>query len=251
MFRLLASALTAPGRRWCTAAALASLVLLACLPAQYSMPDYCGALSRVPIQDWPAVLGPMAPLKLLADWCLMLVGMMAPLAADPLRHVWFASLPRRRNWAVLLCATGYFGAWVMVAPAIIVISWTYRTAGMWAAPVAAAAAVAWSFSPLSQHARNQCHRLLRVGAQGIRADRECLIQGLYSGSMCVAVCWPWMLIPMVLDEYAHVVAMIGISLWLTLDRALPPRAPGWQWPPVIAQLLWRRRLQRRLPSAPT
>jgi hypothetical protein len=244
MFRLLISALTAPGRRWCTMAAVTSLVLSAYLPMQASLSAYCGALSAVPFGEWITVLAPLAPLKLLAGWCLMLVAMMTPLAADPLRHAWFASLPPRRGWAVLLCSGGYFAVWILMAPTIIVISWGLRTVGAWAMPVAIAAALAWSFSPWSQHARNRCHRLLRIGAHGFRANGECLGQGMYSGAMCVAVCWPWMLVPMVANGYAHVLSMIGVSLWLTVERILPPRAPGWRWPPVVAHALWRRRLRQ-------
>lgn len=248
MLQLLASALTAPGRRWCTMAALISLVLLAYLPSQASLSAYCGTLSSVPVGDWLTVLGPLAPLKLLVGWCLMLVAMMTPLAADPLRHAWFASVPPRRGWAVLLCLVGYFAVWILVAPAIIVISWVLRTVGAWAMPVAIAGALVWSCSPWSQQARNRCHHLLRIGAHGLRANGECLAQGMYSGAMCVAVCWSWMLVPMVVNGYAHVPAMIGVSLWLTLERVLPPRAPGWRWPPVVAHALWRQSLRQRSPS---
>lgn len=248
MFQLLTSSLTAPGRRWCTFIAVISLVLLAYLPTYLSISAYCGALSKVPIGDWITVLRPLAPLDLLMGWCLMLLAMMTPLAADPLRHVWFASFPTRRGSAVLLCSCGYFGVWILASPGIIVISWALRTVGAWATPVAIAASLVWSFSPWSQHARNRCHRLLRVGAHGFRANGECLVQGIYSGATCVAVCWPWMLVPMVVSGYAHIFAMIGISLWLTVERVLPPRVPGWRWPPIVAHALWRRRLRERLQS---
>jgi predicted metal-binding membrane protein len=176
----------------------------------------------------------------------MLLAMMAPLFAEPVRHVWFSSLPSRRRWAALLCAAGYLAVWMAAAPAIILISWTLR-AGLsagWALPLAAGAAIAWSASPMSQRARNRCHRFLRIGARGRQADLECLSQGLYSGAMCVATCWPWMIAPMLLTGFWHGIAMVAVSLWLALERILPAREPHWQWPPAISQLLWRHRLRR-------
>ena len=250
MFRVLALALISPGRRWCTVAAAIGLVVMICLPTQSSLPALCGALSRVRPQDWQTVVGPISPLGLLSGWGVMLIAMMTPLFADPLRHVWFSTLAPRRGWAVLLCAIGYFAIWMMVAPVIIVMSWGLHAwlSANWVLPVATGAAIAWSASPWSQLARNRCHRLLRISACGRRADGECLIQGFHSGAMCVAVCWPWMVVPMLVDGFAHVAAMIVVSLWLTLERISSAREPHWQWPPVISQLLWRWRVRRSVPS---
>lgn len=247
MLKALALSLTAPGRRWCTVAAAIGLALVVYLPPRASLPALCGALSRLPLEEWQAALGPVSPLSLLAAWGVMLLAMMAPLFAEPMRHVWFSSLPGRRGSAVLLCAAGYLAVWMVVAPAIILISWTLH-AGLsagWAMLLVVAAALAWSASPWSQRARNRCHRFLRVGAHGRRADRECLTQGLYSGAMCVSACWPWMVVPMLMTGYWHVIAMVSVSLWLTLERIMPPREARWQLPPAISQWLWRRRLRSK------
>lgn len=249
MFTALARSLTAPGRRACTVAAVIGLVLVGWLPTRASLPALCGALSRVPVQEWPAALGPVSPSGLLLGWAVMLVAMMAPLFADPLRHVWFASLPSRRVWAVALCAAGYLAVWMAVAPAILLVSWILLASLPTVAALlfALAVAVAWSASPVSQRARNACHRFLRVGARGRRADAECLRQGLHSGAVCVAACWPWMVVPMLVGGGAHGVAMVGVSLWLALERLLPSRTPHWQWPPAVSLLLWRWRLMAARP----
>lgn len=244
MGRVLILALTAPGRRWCTLAAALALALVICASERMTLPALCGELSGVSLNDWQAIVGPVSPFRIAAEWGLMLVVMMAPLFAEPLRHVWFSSLVTRRSRAVVLCTAGYFGLWMAVAPVVFALSWVLQVlfSTTWALPAGIGAAIAWSSSPWAQRARNRCHRLLRVGATGCRADVECFVQGLHSGAMCVAVCWPWMVIPMLVSGAVHVPTMVGISLWLTLDRILPARQPLWQWPPAISQMLWRRRL---------
>jgi hypothetical protein len=247
MFEVLTQALTAPGRRWCTAVSAASILLILLWPMESLVPNLCGELSRVPARDWLVAIGPMSPVRLLAWWVLMLMAMMAPLFADPMRHVWFSSLRTCRIRRVLECALGYLAIWVLVTPGLWAIAWLLQLAAPPGAALFLAGAVAfvWSATPLSQRARNRCHRYMSIGALGGRADREAVTQGLLSGSTCVAVCWPWMLVPIfVSGTVPHVAAMVLISLWLTLDRVYPARPALWQWPPAIAHALWRRALSR-------
>lgn len=247
MFRALVLSLATPGRRWCTLAALLGLGVMISLPPHTSLPTFCGALSRVPLQDWVIVLGSPSALELGISWVLMVIAMMAPLFAEPMRHVWFASLPARRGWAIFLCAVSYILVWLSVAPVIIIVTWVlsaYFSTNL-ALPLSIGAAITWSASPVAQCARNRCHRFMRIGASGRRADRECLIQGLHSGAMCVVTCWPWMVAPMLLSGLGHVAAMMAVSLWLALERIHQPREPRWQWPPTVSQLLWQWRLRPR------
>lgn len=254
MLRALIRALVAPIRRWCTGVAIVSYVLVALLPAGDVLPAFCGQLSRVPLSDLRAALGPVSLLGLLSAWALMLAAMMPPLFADPLRHVWSASLVPRRAWAGLVCLAGYASVWIGLAPAIVGLAWLLQAflPPVGAMAVALATATAWSCSPPAQHARNWCHRRLPVGASGRRADRECFAQGLTSGAACSAVCWPWMLVPLLLSGAWHTLAMVIIALWLMLERTFPWRQAKWQLPPAVGLLLWNRtvRLTRRPATRP-
>ncbi len=249
MLRALIRALAAPIRRWCTGVAIVSCVLVALLPAGGVLPAFCGQLSRVPLSDLRAALGPVSLLGLLGAWALMLAAMMPPLFADPLRHVISASLVPRRAWAGLVCLAGYASVWIGLAPVVVGLAWLLQALlpSVGAIAVALAAATAWSCSPAAQYARNWCHRRLPVGASGRRADLECFAQGLTSGAACSVVCWPWMLVPLLLSGAWHMLAMVIIALWLTLERTFPWRQPKWQLPPAIGLLLWNRtvRLTRR------
>lgn len=241
MLRALWQALVAPGRRWCTLVAAFGCAFALWLPAHTSLPAVCGALSRIPARDWLLLMGPGWTLAdAAAGWIVMLVAMMPPLLAEPMRHVWFASLPRRRTWAAVLFVSAYVFVWTLAAPVLLLLTWTCRGSGseMQDVAVGLGAAMLWSASPLAQHARNRCHRVLRVGATGHRADRECVSYGLYAGAMCVAVCWPWMLV-VLLVESAHLAVMLAIGLWLIMDRLFPPRRPAWQLPPALGRAVWR------------
>jgi hypothetical protein len=242
MLRALIRALAAPIRRWCTGVAVLSCVLMALLPARDVLPEFCGQLSRVPLTDLRAALGPVSLLGLLGAWALMLAAMMPPLFADPLRHVWYASLVPRRAWAGLMCLAGYAFVWISLAPIIVGLAWFLQALlpSVGAIAVALAAATVWSCSPAAQHARNWCHRRLPVGASGRRADGECFAQGLMSGAACTAVCWPWMLVPLLLGGAWHILAMVIVAIWLTLERTFPWRQPKWQLPPAVGWLLWNR-----------
>jgi hypothetical protein len=207
------------------------------LSAPSAIPVLCGTPLRALWGSPDAFLEPpVTPLGVTVAWLAMLLAMMPPLLGEPLRHVWFSSLPARRPWAILLFAASYFAVWVLVAPALILLAWLLRGVADGAAPAfALCVALAWSCAPWTQRARNRCHRVCRIGAAGLRADGECIAYGMRFAGRCVTVCWPWMILPL-LVETLHVVAMVGVALWMTLDRIAPPRRPSWQAPPVVDHL---------------
>lgn len=242
MFRDLWLALFAPGRRWCTAIAAFGCAIAVWAPAGAALPGLCGSLIRTPPSDWGQLVGGpgVSPVDLGLGWIVMLLAMMPPLLADPIRHVWFASMPRRRAWAVGLCLAAYALVWTLVAPALMVLAWGLRggLSETTALSVALCFAMVWSASPVAQWARNRCHGVRRVGANGRSADLECVAYGTYVGGACVAVCWPWMLLP-ILAEELHAPVMVLVTAWLVLDRLFPPRRAAWQLPPAVGQILWR------------
>ena len=232
----LRAALAAPGRRWLTIAAALGVAASTLLPAASALPALCGMPLRAAWGQWDAFLGPVVtPASLALAWLVMLLAMMPPLLGEPLRHLWFSSLPGRRPWSAALFATSYTAVWMLVAPALLLAAWASRDAlGGGAVPAVACFAFAWSSTPWTQRARNLCHRACRIGASGLRADAECIACGARYAARCVTVCWPWMMLPLLVEGW-HVLAMVAVALWLMLDRICPPRPASWQWPPAVEQ----------------
>ena len=195
----------------------------------------CGALERVQLSELHLALGPQPPLRgLLVGWLVMLIAMMPPLLAQPALHVWRSSLVSRRPHALLLFGFGYAMIWlvagIVLLPAAIALK---LTTGSAAQTVSLSICVLWSCSPIAQLARNACHRTRRVAAFGRSADVDCLRFGTFVGSVCVAACWPWMLVPMMFDAL-HLPVMALVSLVLFAERIAPPAAASWRLPPVLA-----------------
>ncbi len=194
----------------------------------------CGTVSLTQIVD-PAVLRTLvwSPVALVLAWLWMVVAMMPPLVAQPVSHVWQSSFPARRVRAVVLFGIGYAATWVIagmaLVPAAIVLM------GQLPAGAAVCAsmlmAIVWSASPPAQAARNRCHRVRRIGAFGRAADRDCLAQGVATGVACVAVCWPWMIVPMTAGTM-HLTAMLAVMLLLFAERLSPGSPVRWRIPPA-------------------
>ncbi len=181
------------------------------------------------------IVGPQwSPAAMAAQWLIMLIAMMSPLLAAPVTHVWNSSLVTRRARALALFALAYAIVWLTAAGGIIPLALILRLGTPDAAPILAVAfAVAWSSSPYAQLSRNRCHRLQGIGAFGRPADRDCLSQGAVTGLACAGTCWPWMLVPMMLDA-GHAVAMVAISTVLFLDRLAPPAPAAWRLPAFVS-----------------
>lgn len=197
-----------------------------------SLPAICGSLARMDLGDLGVVLGPgWSAMALLAGWLAMLLAMMPPLLAQPVLHVWWSSLGPRRPWALFLFGSAYTAVWMGAGAVLIPAAMALRLTIPWAAAavVALGLALTWSSSPAAQGARNRCHRMRRIAAFGRNADRECVQQGLLTGAACVAACWPWMLLPMMVDSI-HAVAMAAVTVMLFVERLGPPALPAWRFP---------------------
>lgn len=174
-------------------------------------------------------------------WVVMVFAMMPPLVSPPLNHVTASSLKCRRRRAGAIFLTGYGAIWLAAGLAIVPLALAARLAlGGLAFPVTLLAAIIWSCSPLAQHALNRCHRLVRIGLRGVRADCDCLHQALAIGPWCVLSCGLWMMAVMTL-ETGHTAAMALVTLALVLDRMSPTRRPQWRLPPAMRALGLARR----------
>lgn len=149
-----------------------------------------------------------------------------------------ACQPSSGTRALLIFAGSYVALWILAAVPLTAFAWWVGSTLPQPAGLALLLAVAlgWSETPYAQRARNYCHRFQRVRAAGVRADLDCGRYGLTLPVACCAVCWPWMLIPLLVGEW-HAAAMIAVTLWQLADRLHPPRRAMWQVPPVLDPLL--------------
>jgi predicted metal-binding membrane protein len=220
--------------------AVAGFMIALALPQPLQLSALCGSITWAPSSVDLLISPQWSPAAAAAAWLVMLVAMMPPLLVQPVTHVWHSSLAARRPRALALFATAYAMIWLTAAAVLFPAAMVLRlgAAGLAAGP-ALAIAIAWSCSPLAQQSRNRCHRLLAIGIFGRAADRDCLRQGLSTGLACVAVCWPWMLLPMTLDA-GHVAAMVAAGFVLFMERLAPPAAPLWRMPAFVT-VLWALR----------
>jgi predicted metal-binding membrane protein len=202
------------------------------------LPEICGALSLSGLTgSAPLLLALLSPIGLVTGWLLMVAAMMPPLLGQPVNHVRTSSFPRRRARALACFGLGYALVWLAAGALLIPLTIGLRIAapGWQASVIALTAAVLWSCSPAAQTARNRCHRLRRIGAFGWAADRDCVKQGILTGTACAAACWTWMLIPLTVERL-HLPAMLAVSIALFLERLAPPGTAIWRSPPATAVL---------------
>jgi predicted metal-binding membrane protein len=218
------------------------LVLSAHSTERAGLPAFCGSgtaglLLAAPWSDaLDLALALNPPLRLAADWALMLLAMMPPLLVMPLSHVWRSSLPRRRVRALAHFILAYAAVWMAAGPTLIGLALLLQLiAGDGAFVAAVLLAIVWSASPWQRAALNRGHRLRRFGLFGWAADRECVSFGAVHATWCVAACWPFMLVPLVAGRW-HVAAMMGAGAVMLAERLAAPDRPRWRLPFFLSLL---------------
>jgi predicted metal-binding membrane protein len=181
----------------------------------------------------------------LAGWLLMVVAMMLPLVSMPLVRLWHATQPRARAGTTAAFVATYVGSWCVAGFVLLPVAAVLARVDGAGAPIGALLiALLWSGSPWSQRARSRCHRAVRIAGRAPKAYLDAMRQGLVTASGCLGVCWPWMLLPMLLIE-GHLAAMLAVTAYLFADRIAPLSPPGWRIPPAFETLVgpavrWRR-----------
>lgn len=168
---------------------------------------------------------------LAGQWLLMLVAMMGPMLAMPIRHVLDRSFHRRRRRAVLLFVGGYIAVWMAAGGILLaLITELPRSVTDWPALGASLVAVAicWQCSPFKQACLNRGHSHGGLAAFGIPAELETLGSGLVHGVWCVGSCWALMLVPYALGGGAHLAAMAGVAAWLLAEKLERPTPTRWR-----------------------
>jgi predicted metal-binding membrane protein len=162
--------------------------------------------------------GPLA-----LGWAVMLVAMMLPGMAAPVRHVQHRSLAVRRVRATALFLGGYAAIWMAAGAVLVAAALALQSQALGAA-VVLLAVVLWQFSPFKQVCLNRLHGHPPLAAFGAAADRDVFVFGLKHGVWCVGSCSGLMILPMSFPA-AHLALMLLVSVWIwaeQLERAEPP-----------------------------
>jgi predicted metal-binding membrane protein len=169
------------------------------------------------------------PGSIAAAWGLMLVAMMLPVMAAPVRHVRDRSFAHRRVRATALFLAGYGAVWMAAGAVLSTLARVVQSTGdspLIRAVLVALVVTLWQISPLKQACLNRLHAHPRLSAFGIAADVDALRFGLAHGGWCVGSCWGLMLLPMLFPT-GHWVAMAAVSLWVWGEQLSRPAPPSW------------------------
>ncbi len=174
------------------------------------------------------------------DWFVMVLAMMLPLVSSQVALVRNSVAHRTRFAATGWFLTGYVGMWtffgVILRPlAELLLAPALSALGplLWLC-----ISITWSATPLAQLARNLCHKQQRVAAFGRKALVDSLFFGLRIGGLCFLSCWPWMVLPLLVDNL-HLPVMVAVTLYMFADRISNPAAVQWRTPPAFQVLFGR------------
>jgi predicted metal-binding membrane protein len=167
------------------------------------------------------------------SWLIMLVAMMTPLLAEPIRQLWARSLPRRRLMAIFFFAIAYVAIWMLAGFILSEIAKQLQTLSdnSWLTTpgLALLIAIVWQASPWKQVCLNYCHWKPRLSPFGLAADWDCFRFGAVKGVWCVGSCWALMFLPLVFVHASHLL-MLVTGLILLAERYQPARPARWQIP---------------------
>ncbi|POF31040.1 copper chaperone [Roseibium marinum] len=212
----------------------AAFMVLGLQPASVRISSICGGVSLDYLADILILEALVrSPSALVLDWLIMVLAMMPPLLSLPVSHILRAPAKGYRIGAACLFALGYGLCWLLAGAVLVPLAFVVAAAAPFPLDTVAsfAFALVWSASPSAQSARNRCHRLRRISASGLRTLRDCADQGAMTGTACVAACWPWMIVPMTVENL-HLTAMAAVTIVLFAERLAPPAKPQWRSPPV-------------------
>lgn len=168
-----------------------------------ALPGQCG-ISFHHWLDWGwdalallMLLNPPGPM--LGMWGIMVAAMMAPLLAAPLSA---------GRWRDGLAFVGiYFTLWLIAGVGVMVFALALSL--LPGAPLAYGLLIAglWQITALKQRSLRRCHAHGRAGAVGFTLA-------------CIGACWTWMLLPLLVPDRMHFIAMLAAALLMTAERGL-------------------------------
>lgn len=139
----------------------------------------------------------------LAVWVVMAAAMMLPTTLPAARSISLNGRWNRRHRGQALFAVGYLAVWSVFGAIALTAAWFIGPEASGALAVSGLLAVAavWELMRRKRFFLRACHRVRALPADGWRADRACIAEGLRNGRQCVGSCGPMML-PMVLAPHA-------------------------------------------------
>lgn len=220
---------------WLAGVSLLGLTIQLVKPNADTIAAICGRVDlRVLIDPsaWGVVLNPYT---MFFDWSVMLLLMMPLLLSQPIGHVLRLNLKIYKTVSVFIFSLAYFSIFVaagvvLIPTAMLVSYFTFDDF------LLAVFAILWSASPLAQSFRNLCHKYEAISVRGGRWLYGHVQAGWRHGTRCLMVCWPWMMLPLLI-ETAHTFAMIFVTLYLLSDRLAPAGTIRWRLPPALS-MLW-------------
>lgn len=230
---------------WIIGLSALGLFVSAFTPRDMSLSSLCGQLDLGALID-PAVmaLALAEPDVIVFGWLVMLLAMMPLLFSPVLAHSMRSSILRYRFIAGAAAACGYTIVWIAAATLLLPMAILLRAIfdDAWSAMAAGVAiALTWSASPWAQQIRNWCHRTRRLSARGAFVARDNFVWGFRSGELCVLACWPWMALPLLVED-GHTIAMALATAIAFIERSAPARFVRWRCPACFSVLLvWIRR----------
>lgn len=219
--------LRSAGFRWAIAPAMLAWTMLAlkvdagqgleiCFGAEPGTLGAIGAALR-------AKLAQINPVLVAADWLLMVVAVMLPLALPAIAHVAARSYLHRRMRSLALFTFGFGLIWFLsgglAVPALLVADAAIDSTGLgrWGGVIGCAVAALWQVTPAKARAVRRCHFRPSVPAVGWTADLGALTYGLGHGWRCLRSCLAVMVPPMLGGQ--HLLVMAVLAPLLLAERA--------------------------------
>ena len=219
--------LRSEGFRWAVAPALAAWAVLFLTTETGRGLEFCfGAGTGSLGAAGSAIRAEFAlidPGRVAADWLLMVVAMMLPLALPAVAHVAARSYLRRRNRSLALFVTGFTLAWCaaggLAIPVLLLSDAILDSAGLGhlGGIIGCSIAALWQLSPAKLLALRRCHYRPSMPAVGRAADLGALTYGLGHGLRCLRSCLALMVPPLFGGQ--HLLAMAVVMLLLLAERA--------------------------------
>lgn len=184
------------------------------------------ALHAAAPASWPLCLSRRSGIAwwqpaLLGSWLVMVVAMMPALSAPLVGYVGMRSYSFRRVRAMTAFVAGLLAVWVVAGIAVMPL--VADLPGLPLAAIGFAAAAAWQFAPVRQHAMRRCHRTRPLTPEGWAADRDCIAFGLARGADCLLVCGP-MMVAATLAGHSLPIMLCLMAVALAERRAREPEA---------------------------
>jgi predicted metal-binding membrane protein len=160
----------------------------------------------------------------LTEWFVMVLAMMFPLMAVPVRVTAFSSLWRRRHLAIGTFLTGYLTVWMVAGVGyLFLVAFLSMVATEWRflAGIGLLTAAAWQLTALKRRLSTSCHRTRPLAPDGWPAHRDCLRFGVDHGIHCIGNCGVLMFAAMLSPWHQAMMVVTTLLLFYERYRARP------------------------------